>query len=153
MITYEPLITTLSKKKMTIGELSRRVGDRGLKRKFNTRRFIGLSTLDRICSVLECKVEDVIIYSKGEQELLENWVMGYIVNWGKVKELLKGKSFYKASLELGMKGSYLGNVSKNKKSRRPLVLKLAKYLGCEPLDFATPIRFELNKGGKDDNQN
>ena len=146
MITYEPLINTLNKKKMTIGELSRRVGDRGLKRKFNTRRFISLSTLDKICSILECKVEDVIIYSNGEQELLENWVMGYIVNWDKVKELLKGKSFYKASIELGMKGSYLGNCTKSRTARRPLVTTLAKYLGCEPLDFATPIRFELNKG-------
>lgn len=151
MITYEPLITTLSKKKMTIGELSRAIGDRGLKRKLNTRRFISLSTVDKICAILDCKVENVVIYTPGEQELLENWVMGYIVNWDKVRELLKGKTFHKASVELGMKGSYLGNCTKSKTARRPLVTTLAKYLGCEPLDFATPIRFELNKGDKDGN--
>lgn len=150
MISYEPLIVTLQKRRMTIGELGTALGDRGLKRKLNTHNYIALQTVDKICQILDCKVENVIAYKEGEHKLIDNWVMAYVIDWAKVKELLKGKSWHKASLEMGMKGSYLGNCKKSKTARRPFVSKLAFYLNVDLTEFCSPIRYEFKKKEKTD---
>lgn len=150
MISYEPLMATLQKRKVSVGSLGRAIGDRGLKRKLNTRNYISLATIEKICEKLDCKVENVICYKEGEHKLLDNWIMAYKIDWVKVKKLLNGKSWHKASLEMRMKGSYLGNCKKSATSRRPFVNKLAEYLQKDPSEFCTPIRFELNKEEKDE---
>lgn len=61
----------MAKRKMSLNELSEKVGITLANLsilKNNKAKAIRFSTLDSICKVLDCKVEDIIEYSPNEEE-------------------------------------------------------------------------------------
>ena len=70
MITVN-LDVTMAKRKMSLGELSERVGITQANLsilKNNRARAIRFSTLDAICRVLNCRVEDILEYEEKESD-------------------------------------------------------------------------------------
>ncbi len=70
MITIN-LDVMMAKRKMSLNELSERVGITLANLsilKNNKAKAIRFSTLDAICSALDCKVEDIIEYTKEEND-------------------------------------------------------------------------------------
>lgn len=61
MVSYIPLFTMLTKKKMTKTELRQNVGfTANTLAKMSKGEYISLRTIDKICLYLNCKIEDVI---------------------------------------------------------------------------------------------
>lgn len=70
MITVN-LDVMMAKRKMSLGELSERVGITQANLsilKNNRAKAIRFSTLDAICRVLNCRVEDILEYEEKEQD-------------------------------------------------------------------------------------
>ena len=67
MINYEPLWSTLEKKGITSGQLVTQLHFSGgqLSRMRNG-YYIHTRTIDKLCKLLDCKIEDIIKYEKGE---------------------------------------------------------------------------------------
>ena len=67
MISYEPLYKTMKKKGFTTYKL---INDYGISRSLIDRlkhnRPITTVTLNDLCTILDCKVEDVMVYTKDE---------------------------------------------------------------------------------------
>lgn len=141
MISYRPLAVTLQKKGMGFDELQRRLGNYSLREKMNRELPVSFGTLDAICRELECGVEDVIKWEDREREEKE-WTRGCEVDWGIVYDMIKGrnKNFCRASQEMGMKGSYLGNLSLSAVTSRKVVQRIASYLECDIEKFAKEIK-------------
>lgn len=61
MVSYIPLFTMLTKKKMTKTELRQNVGfTANTLAKMSKGEYVSLKTIDKICLYLNCKIEDVI---------------------------------------------------------------------------------------------
>lgn len=61
MFNYKPLLIQLVKKDMTKTELRLRIGiSSATLAKISKNEYISMEALDKICNVLECKIEDVI---------------------------------------------------------------------------------------------
>ena len=59
----------MAKRKMSLGELSEKVGITLANLsilKNNTAKAVRFSTLDAICKALDCRVEDILEYKEGE---------------------------------------------------------------------------------------
>lgn len=65
MFSYEPLLVQLAKKKMTKTQLRERsdISPNTLA-KISKDEYISMATLDSICKVLDCEIEDVIKHVK-----------------------------------------------------------------------------------------
>lgn len=65
MFSYEPLLVQLTKKKMTKTQLRERsdISPNTLA-KISKDEYISMATLDSICKVLDCEIEDVIKHVK-----------------------------------------------------------------------------------------
>ena len=67
MISYEPLYKTMKEKGFTTYKL---INDYGISRSLIDRlkhnRPITTVTLNDLCTILDCKVEDVMVYTKDE---------------------------------------------------------------------------------------
>ena len=65
MISYEPLYKTMKEKNITTYKL---IKDHGISRSLLDRlkhnKPISTVTLDDLCSILDCRVEDILIYKK-----------------------------------------------------------------------------------------
>lgn len=110
MICYDPLVETLKKKGVTIFKLQDLTKNRNLKVVLNTGRYIDGRTVDKICTILDCKVEDVMEYKPGEQPIkpiIRNRF--YEVNEKYVLELCKerGLTPTEASNAMNRSDSYL----------------------------------------------
>ena len=67
MISYEPLYRTMKEKKVTTYTLINKFGvSRGLIDRLKHNRPITTVTLDDLCRILDCGVEDVLVYKKDE---------------------------------------------------------------------------------------
>ncbi|MBQ8739565.1 MAG: helix-turn-helix transcriptional regulator [Clostridia bacterium] len=67
MITYEPLYKTMKKKGVTTYTLINKFGvSRCLIDRLKHNKPISTSTLDALCSFLDCNVEDILIYKKDD---------------------------------------------------------------------------------------
>ncbi len=67
MITYEPLYRTMKEKGFTTYKLINEYGiSRSLIDRLKHNRPITTDTLNDLCTILDCKVEDVMVYTKDE---------------------------------------------------------------------------------------
>lgn len=113
MISYTPLVTTLKRKRMNIGNLQELLGKKNdyLKTVLNQRKYIDMRTLDKICTVLNCKVSDVIEWKEGEQ-IPVKVERNANVDWDKLKNalLLHQLSLADASVFMGKSSSWIPNM-------------------------------------------
>lgn len=66
MVSYKPLWHTLIDRDMKKMELVEKVGmSRATLSKLNNNQYVALEVLDRICEVLDCRIEDVVEIAKG----------------------------------------------------------------------------------------
>lgn len=71
MISYEPLIQTLKERGMKRSDLRQYISSATIAKLANN-EFLSLKTIDSICRILHCRVEDVIVYveePKNEQPM------------------------------------------------------------------------------------
>ncbi|MBR6777387.1 MAG: helix-turn-helix transcriptional regulator [Clostridia bacterium] len=67
MISYEPLYKTLKAKNMTTYKLINQFGlSRSLLDRLKHNKPITTVTLDDLCKILDCGVEDILVYVKEE---------------------------------------------------------------------------------------
>jgi DNA-binding Xre family transcriptional regulator len=67
MISYEPLYRTMKQKGFTTYKLINEYGiSRSLIDRLKHNRPITTVTLNDLCTILDCKVEDVMVYTKDE---------------------------------------------------------------------------------------
>lgn len=67
MISYEPLYKTLKEKDMTTYKLINQFGiSRSLLDRLKHNKPITTVTLNDLCMILDCKVEDILVYVKEE---------------------------------------------------------------------------------------
>lgn len=116
MISYLPLHKTLLEKHITLDKLAADINYSGLRRKLNSGTYLSLKTVDMICDYLQCDITDIVEFKPGEMKKVD-YVVGYIVDWPKVFDLLQinKMSFRDASVKLGHTPSYLNNLSVSKK--------------------------------------
>ena len=60
MISYEPLLHTLVKKRVNLSDLTKAGISSSIVAKFRKNEHVNTSTLDKICLFLGCKIQDVI---------------------------------------------------------------------------------------------
>ena len=67
MISYEPLYKTMKEKGITTYTLINKYNiSRGLIDRLKHNRPITTVTLDDLCKILDCRVEDILVYTKDE---------------------------------------------------------------------------------------
>ncbi len=65
MITYEPLYKTMKEKNITTYKLINEYGvSRSLLDRLKHNKPISTVTLNDLCSFLDCRVEDILVYTK-----------------------------------------------------------------------------------------
>lgn len=121
MISYEPLVKTMKERGIGIKELTEKLGrrDGGLKYALNSGEYVSCKTIDKICEVLKCRIEEVIEYREGKQEI-EKVELYVYVNWEKIRVFLekRGLDFYSASIDMGKSRSWLENKRRRGKIKR-----------------------------------
>lgn len=142
MISYYPLAMTLKKKSMTSGDLARLLGLslNGLRTCLNGHDYIKTSTLENICHVLHCKINDVISWETGDQNKIKRIPVGTmnIIDWDKLCNLINISewSLVRLSRELGRQDNYLQKAKGNKSKLKPEVVeRLELLLGCRKGEF------------------
>ena len=69
MISYKPFWETLAKKKMTGYRLNKSYGvSRSLLDKLKHDKDIRLSTLEELCKILNCRVQDIVVVVKEKKQ-------------------------------------------------------------------------------------
>ena len=69
MVSYKPLWHTLIDRDMKKMELVEKVGmSRATLSKLNNNQYVALEVLDRICEVLDCRIEDVVEITTGPDD-------------------------------------------------------------------------------------
>ena len=69
MVSYKPLWHTLIDRDMKKMELVEKVGmSRATLSKLNNNQYVALEVLDRICEVLDCRIEDVVEITQGPDD-------------------------------------------------------------------------------------
>lgn len=65
MITYEPLYKTMKEKNITTYKLIKEYGiSRSLLDRLRHNKPISTVTLNDLCNILDCRVEDVVLFTK-----------------------------------------------------------------------------------------
>lgn len=65
MISYEPLWKTLQQKNISQYQLIKKYGfSAGQLSRLRANQYISTHTIDVLCSILKCKVEDIMIYKE-----------------------------------------------------------------------------------------
>lgn len=67
MISYEPLIKTLQERNMKRTDLLPYMSSRTLAKLANN-EVVSVKTLDTICKVLHCRIEDVAVYVEEQED-------------------------------------------------------------------------------------
>lgn len=75
MMSFEPLWNTMKTKNVSCYALiyKHNIG-RSMMDKLKHDRNVTLSTVNRLCEILDCRVEDVVVYKKDEDFLMEEEV-------------------------------------------------------------------------------
>lgn len=68
MISYEPLFQTMKQKNISTYELEKRGFSRSTYYAIKKGDSITMNTLNQLCSILQCKVSDVIVYVEDAEE-------------------------------------------------------------------------------------
>lgn len=65
MMSFEPLWNTMKQKNITTYKLIKDYNmSRGMLDKLKHNRNVTLETVERLCEILDCRVEDVVVYRK-----------------------------------------------------------------------------------------
>lgn len=90
MIDYSPLFKTMEIKKVSMKELEEKLHQFNFREKVESGDYLNLSTVDKICTILNCQITDAIKWIPGPQvhKELERPVFAK-VNWKKVTSMLK----------------------------------------------------------------
>ena len=148
MISYEPLYRLLLERKMSMKELSLKLGfnERTMASIAARHQHIPTDTLSKLCKVLSCGPSDIIEFVEEEPEhkrvnIRKDWQYSseeYVtVNWEKLLKDIResGYSENRFSLALGKAGSYLA-LRKNRKYTKKTVLKeITGLLGKPAEDY------------------
>lgn len=134
MICYDRLGETLKKKGLTIYKLQDMLCNYNLRVILNSGRYIELRTLDKICKVLDCKVEDVMEYKEGTQvikPIVRNRY--YILDWGVIDKQVTDRGMTRAemSVDMGKQPGYLSHLANLKRVTHKAARGLADYLELE----------------------
>ena len=131
MISYEPLFKELVKKGMKIENLAEKLGIQGstLKMALLSGKYISLKTLDRICKVMNCKVEKVIEYSEGEHKVIKPDFYCK-VNWEAVEKKLP-VSLGKAGIDSGHGVDYYKVMKRRGRAKKGVIKKLCDKYGID----------------------
>lgn len=114
MITYKPLIKLLKDRGVSIYKLQEVIKNQHLRVTLNNGKYITLETLDTLCRILNCNVQDIIQYENGERVIKDIPAKVYVqVDWPKIKELCESKRTSLEWMSLRMKKSktYLRTLS------------------------------------------
>lgn len=149
MISYEKLYRLAYEKKITMQQLSLKIGfkhERSLSAIASRHQHITTERLSKICEVLECKPEDVFEFVEKEDRqkhrrvyIREDWQYSsddyVIVNWEKLLGDIRSAGYSEArfSLALGKANNYLA-LKKNRKYTQRAILKEMADLLCKPLE-------------------
>lgn len=67
MITFEPFWRTLKEKNITVYELlEKRKFSHGTYDSIKKNKNVTLNTIDQLCKMLDCRIEDIVEYKKDE---------------------------------------------------------------------------------------
>lgn len=141
MISYSPLVATLSKKNISIYKLQDMLRNYNLRANLNSGRYLDLKTVDKICKVLKCNVSDVMEYKDGEQVIKDIVRKKYYnVNWAVVHRLIeeKGMSYSDCSVEMGKYPGYLTHLTNLKKVTYKTAVTLSCYFEKDILEITVP---------------
>lgn len=141
MITYKPLMETLSKKGKDVYWLQKAIGSHDLRAILNSNRYLSLKTVDSICKVLNCDVQKVVSWEEGEQPVKEIVRKRYyVVNEDVVRKLLKSmdKSEYDCGVEMGHGPCYLNNLLQRKRVGYRVMRQLVDYFNVDSATLCTP---------------
>ncbi len=73
MMSFAPLWKTMKEKSVSIYALiNKHKVSRSMIDKLKHNRNVTLSTVERLCEILDCKVEDVVVYEKDESDTEAN---------------------------------------------------------------------------------
>lgn len=90
MIDYSPLFKTMETKKVSMKELEEHLHQFNFREKVESGDYLNLSTIDKICSFMNCQIPDVIKWAPGPQVHIELERPVFAkVNWRKVTSMLK----------------------------------------------------------------
>ena len=71
MISYEPLYRTMKAKGVTTYSLVNKYGiSRSLLDRLKHNKPISTVTLNDLCTILDCKVEEILLYTKDEERII-----------------------------------------------------------------------------------
>lgn len=143
MLSYEPLIKTLQKRKITLSELQKMLGTTTTTLHSPKQTTTSIS---RICKVLNCKIEDVVCWVKEIKQLEKpNKIFRpntYDVNWDKLYKIIKEKKMTVTgiSIAMGKSSNFLSN-EKNQKCRfyKETVDLICETVGCKIEDFCDEV--------------
>ena len=72
MIDFEPLWQTMKRKNITCYALINKYGvSRGMIDKLKHNRNVTLETVARLCDILDCEIQDIVIYKKEKKQKKE----------------------------------------------------------------------------------
>lgn len=146
MISYEPMQKMLKKRGKSFSSLCKTTGLGSCNTK-NT--YIKTDTLNKICSMLKCAVEDVVSVVT-DDSCMESRVkyLNSDVEFSPLFKTLKdrGLSMQKASLEAGFSASTIFNITIGKKPRYDTLKRLAAYLNVAPEDLYS-VKTQVKTGG------
>lgn len=134
MISYKPLIDTLTKQGKTIYWLQSQIRSHDLRAILNSNRYLSLKTVDSICKVLNCPVSDVIEWAEGEQPVKEIVRKRYyVLDEDKIRKMIKGmdKSEVDCSIDMNHAPTYLTNVFSKKRVGYRVVRQLVDYFNVD----------------------
>lgn len=68
MMSFDPLWKTMKEKNLSCYSLINKHNfSRGLLDKLKHNRNVTLETVERLCSILDCSIEDIVVYIKDEK--------------------------------------------------------------------------------------
>ena len=136
MISYQNLQKLLKRKGMSLRELSIDKLKTGSLGRCNTRSVsINTKTLDKICSILHCNVEDVVSFEAADSPLKDREkYLSAITDFSPLFTILnsRGISMRQAAMWSGIGRDTIGNIKKGVKPRYAAVRRLAAFLSVNP---------------------
>lgn len=138
MICYDRLGKTMKDRGVTIYQVQKLTGNMNLRVVLNSGRFIDLKTVDKLCKILECGVEDIMEYKEGPQiikPILRKQF--YYLDWNKVLKLVNDRcmTLYECSLDMGKAKSYLSNIGNMKKVTHRVARLICDYFEVDITDI------------------
>ena len=142
MISYEPLYKLLIEKKMSMKELSLKLGfnERTMASIAARHQHIPTDTLSKLCKVLSCGPSDIIEFVEEEPEhkrvtIRKDWQYSseeyVIVNWEKLLADIKetGMSESRFSLSMGKPSNYIALRKNRKYTKKDVLKEITNHLG------------------------